>query len=513
MTDTSAGRRRSEERPPSRSGGSRPLVVVSNRLPIEARRGEKGNLEVEAGAGGLVTAMAPVLRERGGRWIGWAGLVDGGEEEVENVLSRVSRREGYELRPVLLTRPELDGFYFGFSNEVLWPLFHDLQGQLNYDPAYWEAYRAVNRKYARVVLREAPDDAYVWVHDYHLLLVAHELREAGFEGDVGFFLHTPFPSPDVFEKLPWRRPVLRALLRYDLMGVQTARDLWNFAACVDRLVEGVEVPVGGGVSRVRYEKREVRVGTFPISIDVDEFTGLARSPQVEERTLEIREDHPDRKLIMGVDRLDYTKGIPYRLRAFQRFLEHHPESHGKVSLVQLVVPSREEIPAYGELKEEIERLVGEINGQFTRASWVPVHYLHRSVGRPELVALYRAASAALVTPLKDGMNLVSKEYCACNVDGGGVLVLSEFAGSAMQLGESAVVVNPYDIEGMAEAIHRALTMEADERTRRMERMRERIRKEDIFWWVDRFSRAADGEAVEPIEDSRPRGRRGAAGER
>jgi alpha,alpha-trehalose-phosphate synthase [UDP-forming] len=367
-------------------------------------------------------------------------------------------------------------FYQGFSNEVIWPLFHDLPSLCNFDAAYWRTYCAVNRKYARAVRRRVATGDFIWVHDYHLMNLAAELRRLGVRSRLGFFLHIPFPAPDVFMKLPWRAPLLDALLEFDLVGFQTARDRRNFLACAQALGR---------------EARPERAGHFPISIDYNAFMRRAAAADVAAKARELHQLLPKRKLVLGVDRLDYTKGIALRLRAFHDLLVRYPKMRGRVSLIQVVVPSREDIPQYHLMKTEIEQLVGRINGVFARpGAWVPVWYEYRSLTRLELLAYYRAADIALITPLKDGMNLVAKEYCACSIEEDCVLILSEFAGAAAQLAGGALLVNPYDIEGVAEAIRAAYAMPAQERASRMRRMRRSIRQQDVFWWVDSFLRAA-----------------------
>lgn len=473
------------------------LVVVSNRLPVAIGRDpDTGEWRAKPSSGGLVTAMTPVLGRRGGVWIGWPGTVDEDGVDLGRVLGEANRDLEYTLHPVPLSTRERDNFYYGFSNEILWPLFHDFLTLYNFDPDYWHAYEGVNRKFAEVVVEHAGPDDYVWVHDYHLMNVAREMRELGWEGRVGYFLHTPFPAPDIYLKLPWRLEILRGLLNYDLVGFQTLRDRRNFLHCVRTLLTDVPMAGTGAVVTCQVGGRPIRVGSFPISIDFQAFADGASDPGVVERAQEIRGNLPGRRFILGVDRLDYTKGIPYRLQAFDRAMRRYPELRRKVSLIQVVVPSREDIPEYSELKEEIERLVGQINGSWTESGWVPIHYIYRSLSRPELLAAYRSADAALVTPLKDGMNLVAKEYCAAKVDAPGVLILSEFAGAADQLQAGALLVNPYDIEGMAAAIRRAITMPEEERTARMALLRDVVREQDIFWWVRLFFRAALEESVE-----------------
>lgn len=473
--------------PPSRKGR---LLTVSNRLPVTLRRNEQGEWKVEPGSGGLVTALVPVLRDRGGVWIGWSGIVEEEAGDVSETVGRAGDQAGYRLSPVTLTAEERDKFYFGFSNEIIWPMFHDLHTLCNFDPAYWRVYQQVNRKFAGVIVEHHQPGDYVWVHDYHLMSVARLLREMGKDFRVGFFLHIPFPPLDLFLILPWRLEILRGLLDYDFLGFQTRRDQRNFLSCVQAIVPEAVLKEEGRLSTIQLGSREMRVGYFPISIDFEDFARRASGKEVAEAAWYIHEHLPNRKLILGVDRLDYTKGIPYRLNAFREALVRHPELQEKISFIQVVVPSREDIPQYHRLKEEIERLVGEINGQFTRAGWVPVHYIFRRLESTELLAYYRTAEIALITPLKDGMNLVCKEYCACNLEENGVLILSEFAGAADQLQDGALLVNPVDLQGVAGALYRAFVMEEQERRSRMQRLRKVIQEQDIFWWVDSFLRAS-----------------------
>jgi trehalose 6-phosphate synthase len=466
------------------------LVVVSNRLPFAFRRGEGGAWIAEPGSGGLVTALMPVLRDRGGTWVGWSGAA-GSAAQLGRALAKAGAAAGYDLVAVPLDEREVQEFYLGFSNEIVWPLFHDLPSLCVFDPAFWRSYERVNRKYARAVMPRAARGDFVWVHDYHLMGVGAELRAMGNEARLGFFLHIPFPSPDMFMKLPWRVPVLESLLRYDLVGFQTLRDRHNFVACVAAFVEGARVEGRGNVVTVHGPHGKTRAGTFPISIDYNAFMRAAAAEAVADKARELHTLLPRRKLVLGIDRLDYTKGIALRLRAFQALLEKNPELRGQLSLMQVVVPSRETIPEYERMKSEIEQLAGRINGQFARpGGWVPVWFEYRSLTRLELLAYYRAADIALITPLKDGMNLVAKEYCACSIEEDCVLILSEFAGAAEQLASGALLVNPFDIEGVAAALKTAHQMPQDERVARMRAMRRSIRRQDVFWWVDAFLQAA-----------------------
>jgi trehalose 6-phosphate synthase len=466
------------------------LIVVSNRLPVALDRQGDGTWKIRPGSGGLVTALLPLLRDRGGTWIGWPGTGEG-SGDLDAALAQATHDAGYALKPVALTSEEVHNFYLGFSNEIVWPLFHDMHSLCNFRPEYWRTYLNVNRKYADVVAANSSGRDFVWVHDYHLMHVASELRRLGSRARLGFFLHIPFPPLDIFVKLPWRFPLLRALLEYDMIGFQTLRDRRNFLQCVRTLVKEARVRGSGQVLAVDVNGHEVRFGSFPISIDYNTFVRNASQPEVTGKVAELKSLLPNRQLVLGVDRLDYTKGIPDRLEAFRNALLRYPDLHERITLIQVVVPSRVDIPQYHELKTRIERLVGEINGQFTRpGGWVPIHYVFRSLARADLLAYYQAAQIALVTPLKDGMNLVAKEFCACSIEEDCVLILSEFAGAAAQLQRGALLVNPYDIEGMADAIHHAFGMPARERAARMRRLRRSIREQDIFWWIDSFLRAA-----------------------
>ena len=465
------------------------LIIVSNRLPVVIRR-EGDSFSVEPGSGGLVTALAPVLRNRDGIWIGWAGTHDSDDPRINELIGKAKEIAGFSFHPVSLTQEEVELYYYGFSNEIIWPLFHDLQSRCNFVPEYWEAYQHVNRKFAEVVAAYSSPDDYIWIHDYQLLLAGDQLRKLGSTTPLGFFLHIPFPPPDIYAKLPWRFQVLKALLEFDLIGFQTVRDRRNFVQCVRSFLHDVEVENIGPLHILHVGSRDIRVGSFPISIDFDDFVRRAESQEVAESAWYIHENLPKRKLILGVDRLDYTKGIPLRLESFRMFLRRHPELHTKVTLIQIVVPSRVYIPRYQNLKEEIERLVGEINGELSQSGWTPIVYMFRHLGRRELLGYYRTSEIALITPVKDGMNLVAKEYCATCIGDNGVLILSEFAGAVAQLQRNAILVNPYDIEQVADAIFQAFVMPDEERKRRMRNMRRSIKRQDVFWWVRSFLNVA-----------------------
>jgi trehalose 6-phosphate synthase/phosphatase len=470
-------------------GSAERLIVVSNRLPYVLENLNRETWSLKPGSGGLVSALLPVLRDRGGVWIGWPGTSDAVQGMTE-IFRGASREAGYILKPIDLTHEEVDNYYHGYSNESIWPLFHDLQSRCNFEPDYWRAYVKVNRRFADAVASECRDDDFIWIHDYQLMDVAHHMRETGCTANLAFFLHIPFPAPDIFMKLPERQAVLTSLLAHDLVGFQTQRDRRNFIQCVRVLLKNAQVRAEGHLHVVRNGEREMRVGSFPIGIDADALAGRAAAPEVAEQITAIRARFANRQIVLGIDRLDYTKGIPHRLRAFADLLERFPEVRTRIHLFQVVVPSRVGITEYDELKMEIERLVGQINGRYSQVGWVPIHYFYRSLSPTELVAFYRAASIALITPLKDGMNLVAKEFCACSLEEDSVLILSQFAGAAAQLGQGALVVNPYDVEQTADAIFNAFRMLPSERRYRMRRLRRSVGAQDVFWWVDSFMKAA-----------------------
>ena len=462
------------------------MVVVSNRLPFVFTRQADGGWQENPGSGGLVSALLPVLRNRGGTWIGWPGTSEA-TADLDDALQRASGAAGYTLKPIHLTEDEERKFYRGFANEVIWPLFHDMVAACHFDPDYWQVYCEVNKKFARGVLNASGPEDFIWVHDYHLMNVAMELRALGCRSRIGFFLHIPFPPPDLYLKLPWRRALIEALLQFDMVGFQTLRDRRNFVDCLRALLGEVRIQGKGHIFAVSAKGREVRLGAFPISIDFNAYMGQAATPEVAAKAKELHTLLPNRKLVLGIDRLDFTKGIPHKLEAFHNLLMRYPWLQERISLIQVVVPSRAGIPEYDELRTTIEQLVGRINGQFVRpGGWVPIWYVYSSLSTVDLLAYYRAADIALITPLRDGMNLVAKEYCACSIEEDCVLVLSEFAGAASQLRRGALLVNPHDIEGVADAIKRAYEMSIEERETRMRRLRRSIRTADIFWWVESF---------------------------
>lgn len=480
------------------------VIIVSNRLPIRiARSGSE--VRIESGSGGLVRALSPVLRKTGGVWVGWDGDPLGGAPA--SLMKAHAREVGYTLQPISLTPEDVTLYYWGFSNETLWPLFHDMLDRAHFSRTYWQAYCNANRKFGKAAARGTKEGDLIWVHDYQLILASKYLKEMGTQATTAFFLHIPFPSTDLFMRLPWREEFIDAFLLYDLVGFQTEQDRRNFLHCVRSMYPESRISGSQRLSTVERRGTSTLVGTFPISIDHDDFHHTAKLPEVRERATALKGEMGGRRLLLGVDRLDYTKGIPYRLRAFDLALKRYPELRARLTLVQIVVPSRTTVPDYAQMKRGIDERVGRINGEHTVAGWVPIHYIYRSLGKHELVAVYRACDIALVTPLRDGMNLIAKEYCAsCVEEDEGVLILSEFAGAARQMARDALLVNPYHVEHVAEQIYTAYSMSKEEKGRRMKRLRADVKRNDVFRWARQVLAAAARVRRMPERQGAPRSR-------
>lgn len=469
-TASLAGRRPLEEEARGR------LLIVSNRLPVTAQR-RGGAMRVERSVGGLATGLRGPHERSGGYWIGWPGELQGFSNEDVFEL----RRQLHEMRaiPVTIQADEAKAFYETISNAMLWPLMHDRLDRLPLDLGGWNTYEQVNERFADVVAGVYEPGDLIWVHDYQLMRLPALLRQRLPEARIGFFLHVPFPNPEVFLALPVRKWLVEGLLGADVIGFHTRRYRGHFTGVLRRLL-GLEMDAD---EHVRAGSRTVRLGVFPMGVDARDINQRASDRAVSARVLEHRAQ-PGR-LLLGIDRLDYSKGMPRRIVAFERLLLNHPALRGHVRLLQLAVPSRGGIAAYRKFRREFEQLVSRVNGRFATPSWTPIQYLHRSLDHDDLLGLYRAADVMLVTPLRDGMNLVCKEFVAARGDESGVLVLSEFAGAADEL-RDALIVNPYDIDGVAIAMHQALTMDGGERRRRMRVLREQVMKNDVDHWASSF---------------------------
>ncbi|MFP5336519.1 MAG: trehalose-6-phosphate synthase [Actinomycetes bacterium] len=473
------------------------LVVVANRLPVDRVEAGNGPAKWRTSPGGLVSALAPVMRQVDAAWVGWSGSA--GEEPAPFGV------EGMHLVGVSLSAQDVRDFYEGFCNATLWPLYHDVIAPPRFERSWWSAYLRVNERFATAAAAAAAPGGTVWVHDYQLQLVPALLRRARPDLRIGFFNHIPFPGYEIFAQLPWRRQIVEGLLGADLVGFQRRADAINFLRACRRsagfVTRGGTVWVTqspGGASPdedaaldqrsggAALEGRPVRVAAFPISIDYDGYGTLARDPEIQARARAIRAELGDpQTVLLGVDRLDYTKGILHRLTAYEELLADGRLAPPRSLLVQVASPSRERVEQYRVLREEVEGAVGRINGQHAGLGHVAVHYLHRSYHREEMAALYLAADVMVVTALRDGMNLVAKEYVACRHDETGALVLSEFTGAADELG-SAFLVNPHDIEGLKETILRAVSVAPRESKRRMRSMRRRVRTHDVHRWATTF---------------------------
>ncbi len=453
------------------------LLVVSNRAPVELVR-EGDALRPRRTVGGLATALDAVMRARGGLWVAWAGT------EERELLEGSRTGLGYPILAVPLDEEDLELYYSGFANQVLWPLCHMFSTRCRFDAGFWTAYERVNERFALVTASVAQANDVVWVNDFHCCLVPGRLRALGVTSRIGLFWHIPFPPPSIFGICQWREELLLGLLGADLLGFQTPDDVRQFGECVRQLL-GAPIEDDALGLRLRIGDRIVHAAALPIGIDAARFEAQARDPAVLGEVQRLRQAIGAEVLMIAVDRLDYTKGIVERLYGFERFLERRPDWHRRVCLLQITVPSRFHVPQYRELKREIDESVGRIVGRFTVDARAPLVYSYNAYDHEQLTAHYAAADVALVTPLRDGMNLVAKEYVACHPSGDGVLVLSEFAGAAHELRE-AVLVNPYEREAIADAIETALDMPEAERRRRMCALAARVRAHDLQWWTSSF---------------------------
>ncbi len=451
------------------------LILVSNRLPATVRQVE-GEISLQPSGGGLATGLRGAREKRGGVWIGWPGDVAGTQNraEVDRQLAAMS------AVPVYLTHREQKAFYEDFSNAAIWPVFHDQIEQLPQDIMGWATYESVNRKFAEAVLGNYHDGDVIWINDYHLMLVPRLVREALPGAKIGFFLHIPFPPPEVFRVLPPRTELLTGLLGADLIGFHTRAYADNFLAAAAPLLGARATPTG-----LRIGRHDIRVGVFPMGIDAEYWQARARSNPVAKETLALMQDAGKRKIVLGIDRMDYTKGLPRRIHAIERLLQSDPSLADRTRFIQVAFPSRERIESYAGLRRQMNEAVGRINATFGSAHSLPVHLVQRSFSDDEVSALYAAADVMTVTPLRDGMNLVAKEYVASRVHNDGVLVLSEFAGAADEL-QDAILVNPYNTESVMDAIKEAIDMSADEQVQRMTRMRENVLTRDVHYWTETF---------------------------
>ncbi len=450
------------------------LVVVSNRV-ADPRK---------AAAGGLAVALGESLQQTGGLWFGWSGTVVEGGTPGEGELHKHQAGK-VTLATIDLSREDHDSYYLGYSNDVLWPVFHNRLDLANFEAGFIGGYRRANQLFARKLLPLLKDDDIIWVHDYHLIPLAAELRAMGCRQRIGFFLHIPLPPQIIMAAIPQHEWLTRSLFAYDLIGLQAKQDQSHFERYVLSEANGEAL----GNDMYRAYGQTVRCGAFPIGIDVDEFAALTHAKEARDMYDTMKREYSTRRLLLGIDRLDYSKGIPNRVRAFRELLAHYPENRRSATLIQIASPTRELVDAYADIRRELESLCGAINGDYGELDWMPVRYIHRNVARKRVPGLCRAAAVGLVTPLRDGMNLVAKEYVAAQDPADpGVLILSRFAGAAEQLKE-ALLVNPYDTHGTAEVMQQALQMPLEERRHRHQKLLQNIREQDVHWWRRTFLEA------------------------
>ncbi len=461
---------------------SEKLIITSNRIPCDLSVTD-GEIKYRKSVSGLVTALDPILFKNGGLWIGWNGqTVESIPSNQKVCISDKCSSTSYSVKCVNLTKKEIRDYYHGFSNRSIWPLFHGFIFQSYFSLDYWNAYNSVNRKFCSNILEEFTGNELIWVHDYHLTLLPDMLKQARPELRVMFFLHIPFPNFEIFRVLPWNRQILKGLLGCNLLGFQTRGDRINFLTCCKELL-GARVDFKKCI--VSHKNRTTRVKNFPISIDFERFNKLATRKSAD-RFLDNKIIDSSSKLIISVERLDYTKGIKERILSIERFFEKYPKYRKKLIFLQISVPSRTKIKEYISLKREIDELVGRINGRFSDELWSPIHYIYKAIPQQKLITLYKAADICLVTPLRDGMNLIAKEYVSCKIEGNGALILSKFAGAADEMGKYAILVNPYDIEEVADSINIALNLHWNTKKMMILKLRKIVKENNVFKWANNF---------------------------
>ncbi len=459
------------------------LIIASNRLPVTITK-RKGKFKVQSSTGGLVTAVGGLKKSRGHVWIGWPGISMSASNPEAKDIRDLLKPEDYH--PVFLSRHDIDDYYHGFCNETIWPLFHYFVQFAIYEKDHWKAYKRVNEAFCDEIMEIAEPEDTIWIHDYHLMILPKLLKEKLPRAKIGFFLHIPFPSSEIFRLIPWCKDIIEGLLGADLIGFHAFDYVRHFLESVRRVL-GYEHALG----QIVVHSRAVKVDAFPMGVDYEKFSNAAHDPDVQKRVRNLRKEIGEQlKIILSIDRLDYTKGIPQRLEAFDHFLKRNPGYKGKAILIMVAVPSRTEVKHYKILKEQVDNLVGDINGRHGKIGWIPIWYLYRSFEFNDLAALYCISDVIFVTPLRDGMNLIAKEYVATKNDGNGVLILGEMAGTAKELTE-AIIINPNDLETTANSLKVAIEMPREERVNRMEKMRARLKRYDVGRWVSDFMEKLD----------------------
>ncbi len=467
------------------------LVIVSALLPVFLEK-EGKNYTAKVSPGGLVTALKQSYKRRKALWIGWHGN-DYYSEKIKKIVQDAGKSEGFNLLPVPLKKREKEYFFNGFSNKIIWPLFHGFPQFCQFENEYYKAYESVNKKFAKVILDVADKEDFIRVHDYHFFLLPKYLKKNK-NLNIGFFLHIPFPHPEMFFKIPWRVELLEAFLNYNTIGFHTQIDRKNFLDCITELIPEIRIEKKNTIYNILFKRRKIKVGVFPISVEFEKYNSTAE--KVNSKLKELKNTFKDKKLIFCADRLDYTKGLVEKVKIFRRFLEKYPKFWNKVVFVEAVSKNIKKSIEYDQLKKEFEHKISELNGIFGNKSYQPFIYLQKRLDFEDLVSYYRYSDVCLITSIRDGLNIVSKEFISSNIDKKGVLVLSEFAGAATELYKDSFLINPYNIERNADILYRALSLNSKDRLKRMENLRKHVRKYDITWWVDAFLKVAVGTGIE-----------------
>ena len=468
------------------------LIIVSALLPVFIEKKGKEYL-AKVSPGGLITALKQSYEKRKALWIGWHGS-DFYSEKIKEIVQKAGKSEGFNLFPVPLKKEERENFFNGFSNKIIWPLFHGFPQFCEFENEYFQAYRSVNQKFAKEILKVVRKDDFIWIHDYHFFLLPKYLKQKNKNLNIGFFLHIPFPSPELFFRIPWRIELLEAFLNYDTIGFHTNIDRKNFLDCIDELIPEIDIKREEPVCTIDFKGRKIKVGIFPISIEFEKYNSTAK--KVDKKIKELKDVFKDKKLIFCADRIDYTKGLIEKVKIYKRFLEKYPQFKNKVVFVEAVSKNIKKAKEYDELKKEFEHKISEINGVFGDKDYQPFIYLQKRLDFEDLISYYRYADVCLITPIRDGLNIVSKEYIASNIDKKGVLILSEFAGASTELFKHSFLINPYDTEKNADILYQALNLNKKERKNKMENLRRHVKKYDITWWVDTFLKVATGKGIE-----------------
>jgi trehalose 6-phosphate synthase/phosphatase len=455
------------------------LIIVSNRLPVSIEK-RRDKLYFKPSVGGLATGLGSFYKIYDSKWIGWCGIVSERltAEERNELLNRLETE--FSNLPLFLSENDVNKFYYGFCNRTIWPLFHCFTQYTVYDKSLWEAYKSANQNFCDAILKVAKPDDIIWVNDYHLMLLPELIRNEMPEATIGFFLHIPFPPFEIFHLLPWRKELLQGLLGADLIGFHTYDYVHNFLDSI-RHILGYDHTLG----EITTSERIIKVDSLPMGIDYERYANAIDIDDVHKKIARVHKRLGKHKMIISIDRLDYTKGIPERLEAFDAFLEKYPKYQGKITLIQVSVPSRTKVESYQVLKRRVDELVGKINGKYGTLDWIPIWYLYRSLSFENITALYNVADVALVTPVKDGMNLIAKEFIATKRDGKGVLILSEMAGAAKEMGE-ALIINPNNQKEMVEALHQAVEMQEEEAIKRNRALQQRLRRYNVRRWAQDF---------------------------